>query len=507
MKLGTLPRGLAVAAIAAVTVVPLAASAAGAAPAAPTAYALFGSAQPLVWGSASSLPVGDLRVPFVWGKTNNVAVANSNAVLAVPDGAANAKPLSGEAISGLQCTGYDEKTCNNPPQFIPAAKANHSSGINPGHFEQTAAWGGKDGKFPGRISAVTDCAGNCGDRLVRSVSGALGPAGGYAGYITVGSSSASHDLSIDDKGRLISTAKSELDNVSIGPKNEVHFSSLVTTAQAFGTGAENTKDGRADLRIADFYILDNPVELTRAGLRLANGGPSEQEAYDGAKVLLNRLKKERGITLELPNFDTQLVKTPDHATVEVKGLGVRFDQQSVGSFDALNYPLDLGHATAVVVALNTDRKVDVNSENGSSPTVSSTPTTAAPVPETAQAPKPGDKPAVNRNPNSPGTSSRNTNPPTNGGVKPAPQPSPGAVNPAPPAGSDVVSSPPADVPQTEVTEAAPAPDDPNLTAIGPGEVMDKLGLRGAHSVSRAFGAFFGLGLILPLARFVIRRLG
>jgi hypothetical protein len=39
------------------------------------------------------------------------------------------------------------------------------------------------------------------------------------------------------------------------------------------------------------------------------------------------------------------------------------------------------------------------------------------------------------------------------------------------------------------------------------DVADKLGLRGARSVSRAFGAFLGLGLILPLARFVIRRLG
>jgi hypothetical protein len=38
-------------------------------------------------------------------------------------------------------------------------------------------------------------------------------------------------------------------------------------------------------------------------------------------------------------------------------------------------------------------------------------------------------------------------------------------------------------------------------------VERKLGLRGARSVSRAFGAFLGLGLILPLARFVIRRLG
>jgi hypothetical protein len=39
------------------------------------------------------------------------------------------------------------------------------------------------------------------------------------------------------------------------------------------------------------------------------------------------------------------------------------------------------------------------------------------------------------------------------------------------------------------------------------DVQRKLGLRGAQSVSRAFGAFLGLGLILPLARFVIRRLG
>ena len=68
---GRLPRGLAVAAVAVVTVVPLAASAAVAAPAAPTAYAAFGSAQPLYWASASSVPVGYLHVPFVVGKSNN----------------------------------------------------------------------------------------------------------------------------------------------------------------------------------------------------------------------------------------------------------------------------------------------------------------------------------------------------------------------------------------------------------------------------------------------------
>lgn len=506
MKLGRLPRGLAVAAVAAVTVVPFAASAAAAAPAAPTAYALFGSAQPLVWGSAPSMgPLGDLRVPFVWGKTTNVPVANSNAVLAVPDGAANTKPMSGEAISGLSCFGYD--VCRDP--FTPVAKVSHGSGINPAHFEQTASFGGKDGKFPGKIQAFTDCAAaNCGDRLVRSVSNALGPAGGYGGYLSVGASWASHDLSIDDKGRLISTATSRLDNVSIGPKNEIHFSSLVTTAQAFGTGADNTKDGRADLRINDFYILDNPVELTRAGLRLANGGPSEQEAYDGAKVLLDRLKKEHGITLELPNFDTQLVKTPDHATVEVQGLRVRFEQ-AVGSVEAsaLSYPLDLGHATAVVVALNTDRNVDVQQDQKTgNVTVEGTAPNNAP-PAAAPA-KPNAPTSQNRGPQN-GGPGRTTNPATAGNNNSSAPSNPGISNPAPavPNPGETVSTPP--VPsgsQTEVTPT-PAPGNPDNVALGLPDLERKLGLRDAKSVSRAFGAFLGLGLILPLARFVIRRLG
>jgi len=40
-----------------------------------------------------------------------------------------------------------------------------------------------------------------------------------------------------------------------------------------------------------------------------------------------------------------------------------------------------------------------------------------------------------------------------------------------------------------------------------GDLERNLGLKGARSVSRAFGAFLGLGLILPLPRFLIRRLG
>jgi hypothetical protein len=51
------------------------------------------------------------------------------------------------------------------------------------------------------------------------------------------------------------------------------------------------------------------------------------------------------------------------------------------------------------------------------------------------------------------------------------------------------------------------PGNSDNVALGLPHPLDNLGLRGAHSVSRAFGAFIGLGLILPLSRFLIRRLG
>ena len=499
MKLGTLPRGLAVAAISAVTVVPLAATAATAAPAAPTAYALFGSAKPLVWGSSSSVPVGELHVPAVLGRTDNTALTTARAALIAPDDRPD--PLSGDEINGLQCKGYDEKACKDP--FTALAQASHK-GPDAAHSEQSASFAGKDGKFPGSISAVTDCGGNCGDQVVRSVGAASGPAGALAGYVSVGGSSANQDLSMDDKGRLVSTAVSRLDNVSIGPKNEVHFSSLVTTSQAFGSGAANSKDGRADLRINDFFILDNPVELTRAGLRLANGGPSEQEAYDGAKVLLQKLR-DRGIRLELPNFDAQLTKTPAHVAVEVQGLRVFFEP-AAGPVNAapLQYPLELGHSTAVVAALDTDKNIVVNENpNGGVTVQTSAPAAAAPAPAPAPAP-----PATTRN--NKGTST------TQGGAAKdskgdLPTPAKGdSIQPP----STAAPGPGSTTPPVESVSPAPTgdtgaqmtnPDEGALPNLG--DVERKLGLRGAHSVSNAFGAFLGLGLILPVARFLIRRLG
>src|SRR5581483_9634873 len=99
MKLGArLPRGLAVAAVAAATVVPLAALPASAAPAAPTAYSVYSTAQPMVWAD-SSVPVGEIHVPAVVGRTNPLGVASSYAALSNPDG--SGKTMSGQDISGL----------------------------------------------------------------------------------------------------------------------------------------------------------------------------------------------------------------------------------------------------------------------------------------------------------------------------------------------------------------------------------------------------------------------
>jgi len=496
MKLGSLPRGLAVAALAAVTVVPLAASPAAAAPAAPTAYAMFGKAEPLAWGGSSGA-VGSLHVPFVWGKTNNASLAKSEAKLVAPD--ESPKPLAGDAIAGLQCVGFDEKSCKDP--FVAQAQVEHA-GPDAKVTEKSANWPGKDGKFPGNIRAITNCGGNCGPQLVHSVAGAAGSAGALAGYVSVGSSSGSHDLSIDDKGRLVSNARSQLDNVTIGPKSEVQFTSLVTTAQAVGAGTESSKDGRADVRVNDLRILGYPVELTRAGLRLANGGPSEQEAYDGAKALLQRLKDERGIILEIPNFDAQLTKTAAHVSVVAQGLRVTF-QQGVGSVNtALAYPMQLGHSTAVVAALDAPgRTMNVNENGGGVPTVENTPQ-AAPAPaqgETAN-------PPTSRNPRSTsptkpkaGDTKVDATPPKSGGQTSAT---------TPPAGGEL-PTPPVEVgPEPPPGDGAPLVTNPNEEALPSlDDVQRKLGLRGAQSVSRAFGAFLGLGLILPLARFVIRRLG
>jgi hypothetical protein len=502
MKLGSVPRGLAVAALAAVTVVPFAATAASAAPAAPTAYTLFGSAQPLRW-LGSSTPIDDLYVPFVEGKTSNLALARADAKLGEPT--EKTSTLSGETIHGLTCAGYPEKACQDP--FVASAQADHG-GVEARHSEQSASFGGRDGKFPGRLLAMTDCAGACGDHLVRSLGTASGPAGGLPGYVSIGSSAATQDLRIDEKGRLISTARSELTNVSIGPKNEVHFSSLMTSAEGFGSGAANTKDGKADLRITDFFILDNQVELDRAGLRLANAGPSEQEAYDGAKVLLQKLR-ERGIILELPDFNAQLTRTPDHVAVDVRGLRVRFEQAAGPVQAGVTYPLELGHATAVVAAVDADRHIDVSEGPNGRVVVQNTAPTAAQPPGPAPADGPGPNATGPRS--NAGTSPR-SNSPTPGGTSksntPPSKSGPVSTTPAPPNGEPVVTPPVETGPPTEVVDAVPAPENPDDVALPSlNDIERNLGLRGANSVSRAFGAFLGLGLILPLARFVIRRLG
>lgn len=503
MKLGRLARGLGAASLAALVSVPLVAAPASAAPAAPAAYAALVRAYPLYWAGSGSLPVVDMRVPYVSASTSNVPVVRSQSALAQPD--LNVTAMRGDSITGLACTGFDERKCTDP--FVPEADIRHNV-ADPVHTEMVASFTGREGRFPGRVRALADCGGDCGHQLVRTAGDAAAPAGSATGYISVGSSVASQDISLDDRGRLVGVARSELRDVVIGPKGEVRFSSLVTTANASGAGSENSKAGRSDVKVTDFVILDNPVELTRAGLRLANGAPSEQEAYDGGKALLQQLA-DRGITLGLPNFDTQVVQKPDHVTVQAQGLRVRFDRSVQGppgvTAETVDQIIDLGSSTAVVAAFDTERNVNVAFE-GDQPTVTAEPPASAPA---GGGPAPAPSPAVTPPTGTQG-GGRSA---TSRGPLPVTKPT---VRSSPPATAAPVATPPAPAPGTEILDPAgsvepqPAPDTtPNTEegAIGVGELTDNLGLRGAQSVSRAFGAFLGLALILPVARFVIRRFG
>src|SRR5712691_9528049 len=186
MKLGRLPRGVGPAAMAALASLVLAPSTASAAPTAPPSYATLASAEPLYWPGTSSLPVVDLHVPFVNGDTNNLALSDSAASLALPD--TTVKPMSGDAIVGLTCAGYDAKACKDP--FRPEASAGHGPNPDAAHSEQAASWTGKDGKAPGSIHALTDCPGNCGPQVVHSLADGAGPAGSIPGYVSIGGSSA-----------------------------------------------------------------------------------------------------------------------------------------------------------------------------------------------------------------------------------------------------------------------------------------------------------------------------
>jgi len=200
-----------------------------------------------------------------------------------------------------------------------------------------------------------------------------------------------------------------------------------------------------------------------------------------------------------------MTKTPAHVAVEVQGLRIFFEQAAGPvNASALTYPLELGHSTAVVAALDTDKTIKVN--DGGGVTVETAAPTAAP---TTPGNPPAAPPATAKNPR--GTSSTPNSAARDNEKGALPTPSkPDAAQPAP---TPVTGGEPA-VPSAEIGAQAPTgdtgaqmtnPDEGALPNLG--DVERKLGLRGARSVSNAFGAFLGLGLILPVARFLIRRLG
>jgi hypothetical protein len=467
-------------------------------------------AYPLFWDGYGGLSVEDeLRVPYVSGLTNHAPISRAEAVLALPD--LSTKTLSGEQIHGLTCKGYTEKRCADP--FLPEATASHSS-VDPVNARQEASFGGRDNKWPGHIDALNSCDGDCGNQLVRTMSEAVAPPGLIPGMISIGSQLARQDVTVDDSGRVVGVATSELRDVAIGPEGEVTFSRLTSTARAVGAGADNAKDGHASVSVADMVILGNPVELTGAGLKLAHGAVSEQEAYDGAKALLAELRQEHGIGLEFGDQADDIIREASQVTVRVNALTVRFDPsvqapQSVGK--SIEQVVSLGSSTMLVMAFDQERQIDVSYE-GEDVVVQAQPEgqaaapgpTTAPAPTTSTAGAPTPSTAGQAKSAQPGREVPKLSGDVRVRVKPNPAPAPAPAPTAPPV-----------TPGVELEgEAVPAPDNsvPQLPSTGVEEgafgIKDiSEGLKDARAVSRAFGAFLALGLVLPLARFVIKRFG
>lgn len=524
MKLGRLLGGLSAASVVTLASIPVA----SAAPAAPAAYAAVARAYPLNWDGYSGIAVNDdLRVPYVSGLSNHAPVARAEAALALPD--LSVKTMTGESIQGLACQGYEAKRCRDP--FLPEAVAGHAS-AEPTAARQFASFLGRAGQNPGQIDALLGCGGDCGEQLVRTTAEALAPAGAIPGMISIGSSSAKQDVNLDDSGRVVGSAVSELRNVAIGPEREVTFSRLTSTARAVGTGLENSKEGQGAVSVSDLVILGNPVELTGAGLRLAHGAVSEQEAYDGAKALLAKLRDERGIGLEFGKVTGEVLQEAAQVTVQVAALRVRFDPVKTPrgvAAERIEEILDLGSSTMVLMAFDRERRIDVSYE-GDDVVVQAEPE-AAPTTTPAAAPAPPESPTaapsstatsgaakVNPGPASSPSSSAKFQLPSNAAVKVKVQPARPASKPAAPTTpvpTPVPATPlpetPADSTPAPVPEAVPSPAvEPSLDGVD----EEAFGLRDisrsledARAVSRAFGVFLALGLVLPLARFVIKRFG
>jgi len=270
-------------------------------------------------------------------------------------------------------------------------------------------------------------------------------------------------------------------------------------------------------------VLGNPVELTGAGLKLSHGAVSEQEAYDGARALLAKLRSEHGISLEFGDQADDILREASQVTVRVQALRVRFDPrvaapQRVG--ERIEQVIHLGASTMVLMAFDRERQIDVSYE-GDDVVVQAQPEAqpaasppAGPAPS-ATAPSAAPAPSATAPAKAPQASGSSSSPrlPSNAKVKvrvnparpaPAPAPTPAAPDPAPEVGAGEAVPPPAAV-EVPLPERGATTEGLGEEALG----LPDLGrsLKDARAVSRFFGAFLALGLVLPLARFVIRRFG
>lgn len=436
-----------------------------------------------VGGSGAAAGV-DLLVPYATGLTGVEGSTDAASALVVAD--FTRRSLASPELRNLTCSvDIAPEECREPFSPLLLATQEAPGWDRSASFDRPAT--DADSSPTARLQATIGS-----DR--RSFSEASSPGGALRGYLSFETATARGEARVDESGRVVTVARAELSGVVIGPNGEIRAEQLRTIASSGWVGSEAAREPRASVEVDGLIILDQPVELTPQGLRLRQGAPSEQEAYDGARVLLLELAS-RGIAVEAPVWGID--RSGGGVAARAQGFRVRFEQAVTGGpveAPRLVYEIELGSSSASIApgVLSRPRATE-----GGSLDVFSADLGLRRFESPAAQPAPAgsvERSAGNRR-SRPGSPDRGESEAAAAGAVEA--------GPAPPTGEPSASFPPESVGERPTQTSAELSEIAAPT-LGPSRSAESR--RAARSVSGAFGAFLGLALVLPIARVIIRRL-
>ena len=292
MKLGRLLGGLSTASALTLASFCLA-PASGAAPTPPASYAAAGARLPAVLGRlrraiGGGRTAGPVRLRGDQPRRRSPGPRPSSPCPTCPP-----RPMTGEQIARPDLHGLSEKRCADP--FLPEATVGHSSRRPGERRDQAASFGGKDSKWPGHIDALNSCDGDCGNQLVRTLSEAAGARRRaerlhHLGRVAAGPPRRHRRRLRPAHGRCPLRAAGRRHR----PEGEVTFSRLTSTATRLRPGVRRTpRTARPDRRRRHGHPRQRRGADPRPVCSCPAGPPSEQEAYDGAKALLESAQGTR----------------------------------------------------------------------------------------------------------------------------------------------------------------------------------------------------------------------